>query len=90
MRLGEGDSLMGVALVAEVDETTPPSELPPSEATSEILPETPPETWVEASQETREYKASQRNSQSDGDDNGAAECPLSSKIGKCKRHEGGG
>ena len=42
MRLGEGDSLMGVALVAEVDETTPPGELPPSEATSEILPETPP------------------------------------------------
>jgi hypothetical protein len=35
---------MGVALVAEVDETTPPGELPPTEATSEILPETPSET----------------------------------------------
>ena len=44
MRLGEGDSLMGVALVAEVDETTPQGELPPTEGTSEILPESPPET----------------------------------------------
>jgi DNA gyrase subunit A len=42
MRLGEGDSLMGVALVAEVDETTPPSEVPPTDAPPETLPENPP------------------------------------------------
>ena len=42
MRLGEGDSLMGVALVAEVDETTPPSDIPPMDAPPETLPEIPP------------------------------------------------
>jgi len=42
MRLGEGDALMGVALVAEVDETTPPSDIPPMDAPPEMLPETPP------------------------------------------------
>ena len=38
MRLGEADSLMGVALVAEVDESIAASDIPPPEA----LPETPP------------------------------------------------
>ena len=42
MRLGEGDSLMGVALVAEVDETTPPSDIPSTDAPPETLPENPP------------------------------------------------
>jgi DNA gyrase subunit A len=42
MRLGEGDSLMGVALVAEVDETILPSDIPPVDAPPETLPEIPP------------------------------------------------